>query len=111
MRELEEIAEELVGPHDYVEGDEWYSCGMAITPGEPERPGCSDESKRGRCGCRRSERAAEILAALREAADAARQEERKALRRWLVEVGAWASQGAVLAWLDARSRAEEPKPE
>lgn len=54
-----------------------------------------------------------IFAALREAADAARREERKALRRdyreWASGFLSGPSQVATEAWLDARSRAEEPK--
>lgn len=72
-----------------------------------------------------AERAAVILTALREAVDAARQEERGALRAELPHLAAKIGQGTYLrdrswvtyvtgvfnSWLDARSRAEEPKPE
>lgn len=53
----------------------------------------------------------QFLAALREAADAARREEREALRKhWLIPDRLCLScTEHVAEWLDARSRAEEPR--
>ena len=53
-----------------------------------------------------------VAAALREAADAARREEREALREWAKQTSYRdvIALNQVLAWIDARSRPEEPRP-
>lgn len=62
-------AEILAIPHEYVEGDEWYSCAQAPLPGEGNEPGsgCSDEDRRGGpCDCGRDSRVEAMLRAVAE---------------------------------------------
>lgn len=60
------VAAILAEKHDYVPGDEFYSCSQAVDPhpgesGEPG-PGCSDPERAGKpCDCGRDARAARLL--------------------------------------------------
>lgn len=73
---LEEIAERMAGPHFYVDGDTWYSCGLAVEPGIDGEPGsgCADDSRRGRCDCGLAKKVESILAALQQARELGREE-------------------------------------
>jgi len=60
------VAAILAEQHDYIPGDEYYSCSQAIDPypGESGEPGsgCSDDERRGEpCDCGRDARVARLL--------------------------------------------------
>lgn len=60
------VAAILAEPHDYIPGDEYYSCSQAIDPypGESGEPGsgCSDPERAGKpCDCGRDQRVARLL--------------------------------------------------
>jgi hypothetical protein len=53
--------------HDYVDGDTWFSCGLAESPDFPDEgpgSGCADDSKHGKCDCGLEYRQRLILAPL-----------------------------------------------
>lgn len=60
------VADILAEPHDYIPGDEFYSCSQAVDPypGESGEPGsgCSDPERAGKpCDCGRDARVARLL--------------------------------------------------
>lgn len=60
------VAAVLAEPHDYIPGDEFYSCSQAVDPypGESAEPGsgCSDPERTGKpCDCGRDQRVARLL--------------------------------------------------
>jgi hypothetical protein len=57
------IAAVTAEPHDYNDDDPWYSCALAVAPGETE-PGsvcCNDTKTTGQCDCGRDRRVLAIL--------------------------------------------------
>lgn len=59
------LAEVASWRHDYVDGDSWLSCGLAVDPHDEEGvpgSGCADEGRRGgSCGCGLERRREAIL--------------------------------------------------
>lgn len=57
-------------PHEYVEGDSWYSCSRAVYPESPDdEPGsaCADDDRAGKpCDCGRDKRALRLLGTVAE---------------------------------------------
>src|SRR5260221_4049863 len=54
------VADAEAQPHYYVDGDTWFSCGLAVDPSDPGAEpgsGCADDDRRGRCDCTRGARA------------------------------------------------------
>ena len=50
------VAEITARPHDYNDGDPWFSCAQAVHPGYDEEPGsaCADDDRAGGpCDCGR----------------------------------------------------------
>ena len=60
------ILDEVVSwPHDYIEGDTWFSCGMAVEPGQPDAEpgsGCANDDRAGQgCDCATGSRKDKLL--------------------------------------------------